>query len=124
MLVTGHLLYWCLVCKRFWRRRKEKSSYSMVRKSCTQRKCTSNVCSRKLLQQWYFRFKTIIYPSDISSWITSSVKNMAYMFRGTLNFNVDLSRWDSSAVTTMAHSRWKIKVVFITLSLLQIFYIF
>jgi surface protein len=50
---------------------------------------------------------------------------MAYMFRGTIDFNADLSRWDSSAVTTMTHSKWgEISLFLLYCLCLQIFIFF
>ena len=41
------------------------------------------------------------FNADISGWDTSSVTNMAYMFRGASAFNADISGWDTSSVTDM-----------------------
>jgi len=41
------------------------------------------------------------FNRDISSWDTSSVINMSWMFSGATTFNVDISRWDTSSVADM-----------------------
>merc|ERR1711923_322803 len=41
------------------------------------------------------------FNGDISSWNTSSVKIMEFMFRSANAFNGDLGNWNTSSVTTM-----------------------
>ncbi len=46
------------------------------------------------------------YNGDISSWDTSNVVNMSYMFGkygGGVGSNQDISNWDTSSVTNMSH---------------------
>ena len=40
---------------------------------------------------------------DLSSWVTTKVKDMGYMFEGAFNFNKDISNWDVSNVTNMEY---------------------
>lgn len=39
--------------------------------------------------------------TDLNSWDTSNVTNMAGLFASALNFNMDISGWDTSSVTNM-----------------------
>ena len=58
--------------------------------------CTSNITSMSFLFQDITSFN-----SDISTWDTSSVTNMSYMFNNAQFFNQDISKWDTSSVTNM-----------------------
>ena len=40
---------------------------------------------------------------DLSSWVTTKVKDMSYMFEGAFNFNQNISGWDVSNVTNMEY---------------------
>jgi surface protein len=39
--------------------------------------------------------------SSISNWVTNSVTNVAYMFRGAKSFNQNIRSWNTSAVKDM-----------------------
>jgi len=47
-----------------------------------------------------FYFKNT-FNDDISTWDTSQVTNMAFMFEGASAFNQAVGSWDTSKVTTM-----------------------
>lgn len=42
------------------------------------------------------------FNQDISSWNTSHVKNMNYLFHGAISFNQNISNWNVSNVTDMS----------------------
>lgn len=42
-------------------------------------------------------------PPNINDWDVSNVTNMAYMFRGAINFNQDIGKWVVSNVTRMEY---------------------
>ena len=42
------------------------------------------------------------FNSDISKWITSSVKSLFYTFSGAVAFNSDMSKWITSSVTSLS----------------------
>ena len=44
------------------------------------------------------------YFEGIEAWDTSSVTNMAYMFKGAVNQNADLSKWNTANVVTLHHT--------------------
>lgn len=44
-----------------------------------------------------------LLASDLSTWDTSNITDISYMFAGKSTFNQDISRWDTSNVTTMTH---------------------
>uniref|UniRef100_A0A7R9Y9P3 BspA family leucine-rich repeat surface protein n=1 Tax=Pinguiococcus pyrenoidosus TaxID=172671 RepID=A0A7R9Y9P3_9STRA len=51
----------------------------------------------------YLFFNTSTFNDDISAWDTSSVRDMSYMFCRAEAFNQDISAWDTSNVTDMYH---------------------
>ena len=48
----------------------------------------------------------MVFNSDLSKWITSSVKNLLSTFRGAAAFNSDMSKWTTSSVTDMGYTFW------------------
>jgi surface protein len=48
---------------------------------------------------------------DITSWDTSSVTNMSFLFNASSDFNQDISHWDTSSVTTM-HNMFQLAKAF------------
>ena len=64
--------------------------------------CTSDITDMSLLfQESLFSIVTTSFDGDISTWDTSSVIDMSYMFLGAADFNTDISSWDVSNVTNM-----------------------
>ena len=51
---------------------------------------------------YMFQYNTTFNDPDISSWDTSSVTNMTYMFATATAFNQDIGNWDVSSVTDMS----------------------
>ena len=68
--------------------------------------CTSGVSDMSSLFQDYMSQRQDRYRrfphGDISSWDTSSVTTMKYMFTDAGSFKQDISGWDTSSVTDMA----------------------
>ena len=48
-------------------------------------------------------FETSKFNQDLSSWNTTNVKNMSWMFKGAKSFNQDISKWNVSNVTDMSY---------------------
>lgn len=69
--------------------------------------CVGNVTNMNgLFSPWFnesswFNEKSSWFNEDISSWDTSSVTDMTYMFYKASSFNGDISLWDTSSVTDM-----------------------
>jgi len=69
--------------------------------------CVGNVTNMNgLFSPWFnesswFNEKSSWFNEDISSWDTSSVTDMTYMFYKASSFNGDISLWDTSSVTSM-----------------------
>ena len=59
---------------------------------------TSNVTNMS-----YMFVDASVFNQNISSWDTSSVISMTGMFNGALAFDGDISSWDTSSVTSMAY---------------------
>jgi len=47
---------------------------------------------------------TVRFNCDIGAWDTSSVSNMAGIFKDSKSFNQDLRRWDTSRVILMKNA--------------------
>ena len=56
------------------------------------------------IAQWFsdVSVATATY-GNISTWVTTSIKNMSYLFNGRTTFNDDISNWDVSNVTDMEY---------------------
>ena len=64
--------------------------------------------SNKTLRKWVKRWcegslEDVARMPHISTWNTSQVTDMSYLFRDQRNFNDDISAWDTSNVTTMEY---------------------
>ena len=53
------------------------------------------------LSNWFGRTDTI--TEDVTSWDTSFVTDMRWLFQGKDDFDQDISAWDTSSVTNMQH---------------------
>ena len=51
----------------------------------------------------YMFYNNPVFNQDISSWDTSNVMNMSKMFQNNNAFNQDISSWDTSRVTDMSY---------------------
>ena len=58
---------------------------------------TSNVVNMRAM------FADTNFNQDISSWNTSNVTDMSWLFAGAWSFNKPLNNWDTSKVTNMSH---------------------
>ena len=57
---------------------------------------TSNV----IMMDWMF-YNAFKFNQNISKWNTSNVQDMAHMFDDAIKFNQDIGQWDTSSVTNM-----------------------